>query len=498
MPRLLVAACLLLALPTLVAAEEPDVIYKQGIAKLREAQADHSALVPATKLLAQAAALYEAAGDEAKAAEVNSCLYWARKKMTLADTAAVKGDAQISQRLEAVAKPIPVDDAKAMLAKADEFAKTHADDPLLVAIRYFEVGDRFKDSEAIEKSLKAMQEVGAKAKLAEYKPEPTDGRVFVKSEPAGAAIILVTADGGKMDTGKVTPTLVQLPVGKQSLQLTLKGRKAATLAVEVDGKAIAKPDAATLEPLTVPVDIIFEDGWTAFVDGKPAKAVGTGKAETPCTVELPLGKHELGLAKERFVDVRQTVEVAEDGVKATGGLPANSVEIKAKPLKGPGQLLAAQLTNDLNDVAQWSVGSGKWSKTREGKMRGEGDSSTSFQRDLPGTGCISFRMNVISGMRPRIHLDGAGFNLSNEGYQKTLWVYGRPARGNPFPYVNGQDIAVSIDIQDDHFSVSINGKLIAEGAKGKSDRIRLKLQGGDDWSKGTTDFWDFKVPPPKR
>jgi len=331
MPRLSVAACcLFLALPALIAAEEPDVIYKQGIAKLRDAQADHSALVPATRLLAQAAALYEAAGDEAKAAEVNSCLYWARKKMTLADTAALKGDAQISHQLEAVAKPVPVDDAKAMLAKADEFAKTHADDPLLVAIRYFEVGDRFKDSEAIDKSLKAMQEVGAKAKLAEYKPAPTDGKAFIKSEPVGAAIILVMPDGGKMDTGKTTPSLVQAPVGNQTLELSLKGYKPFSLPVAVDGKAIVKPDAAKMEPVTVPIDIIFEDGWTVFVDGKPAKAVGTGKAaETPCTVEFLLGAHSIVLAKNRFVDIQQRIDVKGD----------MTLELKTKPQNGASLIL---------------------------------------------------------------------------------------------------------------------------------------------------------------
>ena len=339
MPRLYVAACcLLVVLPAFVFAEEPDAVYKQGVAKLRDAQADHAALVPATKLLAQAAALYEAAGDEAKTAEVNSCLYWAKKKFTLADTEAVKGDAVAVKRMETVAKAIPASEAKAMLEKAETFAKGHADDPLLTAIRYFEVGDRFPETaegrKAIQQSLAAMQKVGEKAKLETYKPAPTDGKAFIKSEPAGAAIVLVNADGGKLDTGKVTPALVQLPVGKQSLELTLKGHKPATLAVEVDGKAIAKPDAATLEPLTVPVDVIFEDGWTVFVDGKPAKASGAGKAETPCTVELPIGNHELGLAKDGFMDIKQRMTVAEDGVKQPSGIAASSVEIKAKPVKG--------------------------------------------------------------------------------------------------------------------------------------------------------------------
>jgi len=326
-----------------IAAEEPDAVYKQGIAKLRDAQSDHAALVPAVKLLAQAAALYEAAADEAKVAEVNSCLYWAKKKMTLADTDPLSMDAVAVQRIVAVAKAVPSDQAQAMFDKADAFAKTHAADPLLVAIRYFEVADRFKDSDAgrkaMELSLKAMQQVGERAKLETYKPAPTDGKAFIKSEPAGAAIILVTADGGKMDTGKVTPALVQLPVGKQTLELTLKGHKAATLAVEVDGRAIAKPEAPNIEPLAIPIDVIFEPGWIVFVDGKPAKAVGADKAETPCTAELPLGKHEIGLAKEGFLDLRQQVEVLEGGIKTGQATQITQMELKTRPMKGTSTLL---------------------------------------------------------------------------------------------------------------------------------------------------------------
>src|SRR5438034_11502790 len=128
-------------------AEDAESVYQEGVAKLRLAQADHSALVPATKLLAKAAALFEAAGDEAKSAEVNSCLYWAKKKMTLADTQIVKSNPEVSKRLEATAKELPVNEAEAMLKRADAFAQGHADDPLLAAIRYYEVGDRFKDNE---------------------------------------------------------------------------------------------------------------------------------------------------------------------------------------------------------------------------------------------------------------------------------------------------------------------------------------------------------------
>jgi len=342
-------------------AEDADAVYQQGLTKLRQSQSDQTALVPTTKLLAQAAALYEKMGEETKSAEVNSCLYWAKKKMTLADTNAFKGNLEVTKRLEATAKAVPVSEAQKMLERADAFAQGHADDPLLIAIHYFEIADRFKDNDtgrkAMDLSLKFMQQIGEKAKLAAYKPAATDGKAFITSEPPGAAIILVNADG-KQDLGKKTPSLIQIPMDRQTLELQLTGMKVATLRVNVDGKTIAKPTAVKLEPITVTVDIIFEEGWQVFIDGKPVDAHGASKAKTPCTADLPLGRHELGLAKEGFADIKQMVEVVEGGVKKDGILD-KSLEPKGKPIKGTGRLVADSRPLDGTWLLEYSNGHSK-------------------------------------------------------------------------------------------------------------------------------------------
>lgn len=360
MRRALVAILAVVALGAFAGDADP---YAEALALLRQAQADHSVLVPAVKALAKVAEEMEKANDP-RITEVNACLYWSRKRLTLADTQALGGNGTV-KRLEVVAKVVPVSEAKTMLDRAEAFAKGHADDPLLVAIQYFEVADRFPETaegrKAIQQSLASMQKVGEKAKLETYKPAPTDGRAFIKSEPAGAAIVLVNADG-KIDTGKVTPSLVQLPVGRQTLELTLRGRKPTTLAVEVDGKAIAKPDIATLNPLTVPIDIVFEDGWFVFVDGKRAKVAGK-KEETPCTAELPLGGHELGLAKEGFLDVKCRVTISESGAKQPSGM-SNSIEIKDKPSRGVSMLTKTsteeQVRNEAKEKAEQEKIVGKY------------------------------------------------------------------------------------------------------------------------------------------
>lgn len=345
--RSIVSTLLLCAL--LANAGETAAELKQsGIAALKESQNQPELIVTAARCFAKASALYEAEGKSEIAVEMNSFLYWCKKKMTLKDIEAFTngGETVVAEKIKSVdEKPAPVSEAQAWLTRAENFARGHADDPLLVAIRFFEVGDRFKESEvgrkAIDLSLKAMQRVGEKAKLESYKPAPTDGKAFIKSEPPGAAIILVTPDGGHLDTDKKTPALLQLPVGQQTLKLRLKGFSENSVQVTINGAAIARPEAVMLDPLTISIDIFFDEGWRVYVDSREAK-IQNGKNDTPCTAELPLGAHDLGLAKTGYADIHQRIEVTETGIKLAKGF-GKGIEIKAQSVKGVSKLLLSSL-----------------------------------------------------------------------------------------------------------------------------------------------------------
>ena len=345
MKHLLLFTVILLSGAAFSADTDGEALYKQGLAQLRTAQSDHSALVPAAKLLTQAIAAFEIEKNEAKEAEVNSCLYWAKKKMTLADAEAYKGNADVSKRLEESAKPMPASEAEGMFAKANAFAEGHADDPLLITIHYFEVADRFKDTDsgrkAMESSLKFMQMIGERTKLAAYKPAATDGKAFVASDPPGASIILISGDG-KQDLAKKTPSLIQIPQGRQTVELQLAGMKPASLNIEIDGKVIVKPAAVKLEPLTVTRDIVFEEGWHVFIDGMPIK-----DAKTPCTIETPVGLHSIALAKDGFMDISQRVQIKEDGEK--------TLEINGRASKGTSKFLKA-----VQAMASFEALKGEW------------------------------------------------------------------------------------------------------------------------------------------
>ncbi len=169
--------------------------------------------------------------------------------------------------------------------------------------------------------------------------QESEGKIFVKSDPAGARIVLVDADGRKTETGKVTPALLTLPTAKWAVELSLGGYQTASLSVTVDAKAISRPDPVVLERLTVAIDVVFEEGWQLFVDGKRARSADGKPSVTPCTIEVLPGMREIGLAREGFVDLRQTVDVTEAGVKKAGGQTGRTLDFHEKPRKGAGTLL---------------------------------------------------------------------------------------------------------------------------------------------------------------
>ncbi len=130
------------------AEDTPDQLRDKGFDALKAAQSDDTKIVEAARLLAQSAEAYEKAGNDSAASELGSYLFWCKKRMTLeqAEAFAGKGDTgkRIAERLNAVvAQKVEASDATKWLERADAFAAAHPKEPLLCAIRYFEVADRF-------------------------------------------------------------------------------------------------------------------------------------------------------------------------------------------------------------------------------------------------------------------------------------------------------------------------------------------------------------------
>lgn len=155
-------AILILSVLTFAAfcGESPEELKKAGMQALFDSQTHPEAVVKAAECFAKASELFVLAGNDTEAQESNSYLYWCKKKMNMQEIEAFRHNAP------AVPEPAPVvadpeTEAKTFFQRADTFAKLHARDHLLVAIRYFEVADRFTGTETGMKaqrlSLQEMQ-----------------------------------------------------------------------------------------------------------------------------------------------------------------------------------------------------------------------------------------------------------------------------------------------------------------------------------------------------
>ena len=174
----LLTLVLLILCPFILHAEDADEVREKGIAALKDSQTNPHAIVEAARHFVKAAALYGDAGNEEKNVEMNSFLYWCKKKMTLEDIEQFTkgGEAAVTGKLAALDKLVPkADDAQKWFDRADQFAKKNPNEHLLIAIRFFEVADRFKGSDASfqaqDRSLK--EQLSDKNSTVKTVPQPT-------------------------------------------------------------------------------------------------------------------------------------------------------------------------------------------------------------------------------------------------------------------------------------------------------------------------------------
>jgi hypothetical protein len=154
----------------------------------------------------------------------------------------------------------------------------------------------------------------------------------------------------------------------------------------------------------------------------------------------------------------------------------------------------AEINQTINDLASFTKWHGDWTQLHAG-LRVKGESDGEFGPDLPGRVRISLILNVIDGMRPRIYLMGPGIYVGNEGFDQKISVFGPGVRnlsGAPVAYEHNKAMKVSITIDDGSFEVLID-RHVMSGRCLPCKRVRLPLEGGDNYSQGTTEFREMKV-----
>lgn len=334
---------------------------------LKESQEDRAKLVPAIQALTEAIGRAEAANDDAKASELSACLFWARKRLNIQEinalTEASPDAAKCSE--EVVQKKVDTSQAQIWLSKADGYAEGQKD-PLLKAIRYYEVANRFQGTteglKAMEKSLALMQEAKVTVQNGNSIVGPAekgDGKLYVSSTPSGAQILVMQLNELR-DTGAKTPSMIELPKGP--VVVVLRKEKFEDTRVEaIVGDAISK-SVITLEREKFDVDVIADeklgDGWRVFVNGQAVLDKSDNYVLAPCTIRVPEGSVQISLAKEGFFDptpIRVTVRAGQKTV----------AEVKGSPRVGTSAILRyfAQFREQENKkiVGTWTAKHPHWS-----------------------------------------------------------------------------------------------------------------------------------------
>lgn len=132
-----------------------------------------------------------------------------------------------------------------------------------------------------------------------------EGRVYVQSDPPGADISLLVDGVGKPLSQK-TPSMIGITQGNQTIVVSKDGYVPRQININV-ASHITKTGIVKLEVQTSKVDILYEDGWTVFVNNKPINDVEGRLAKTPCTVEIQ-AKATVTIAKAGYQDMPIQIE----------------------------------------------------------------------------------------------------------------------------------------------------------------------------------------------
>jgi len=211
------------------AEEDPDKLLSDGKAELWASQDDPKAIVNAARLFSKASTLFEKAGRQDEAVEVNSYLYWCKKKMNRDDMDAfLKTKDDSAKALEKVgSETVAAAEAQRWYDRVDKFATSRPDDHLLIAIRFFEVADRFKGSDislkAQDRSLTAMQQAlksardKDKAQAAAAAAEKPEAPKPAERPPVAANAVIIM----DLANGRSTARLPEPPADAQKTAETM-------------------------------------------------------------------------------------------------------------------------------------------------------------------------------------------------------------------------------------------------------------------------------------
>lgn len=189
-------------------------------------------------------------------------------------------------------------------------------------------------------------------------------------------------------------------------------------------------------------------------------------------------------------------------------LPAVSLEERMlhSLLRGYHQSVAARLTAadqttqpplaeeplaGSNSV-KWQPESGAWTLA-DGVLTGGGDSSMLYDFNRAPPFQIDFEVTVLDGMRPRLVMGKVKF--ANEAYKTTFGLYPQPKGAPLFTYERNKPYQITIKATKDKTELWVDGAKVCDGPKIEGVVDVLQFRGGDDYSKGKTEFRKVHISP---
>ena len=148
--------------PAALSADQAEALVQSGNLAMKDADAKPERIVDAAIAFGAALPYYQAQGDTDRVSELQADIFWCKKRMDLDEVksyAAQKhSDAANAAALataERVATAVvPQSEGEAYFTRAQAYAERHPQNDLEIAMRYFEVAERFQGSEV---SLKAQK-----------------------------------------------------------------------------------------------------------------------------------------------------------------------------------------------------------------------------------------------------------------------------------------------------------------------------------------------------
>lgn len=213
-------------------AVEADQQAALGLQVLQASDTNPRQTVAAALAFTSALGFYRAQGDTDRVCELQASLYWCKKRMTLEDVQAFlvargqdEGLAKLAEQMAtATATTVPKEEAAAYFSRAEKYAQQHPMDYLQVAIRYFEVADRFQGTDvsltaqrrSLDAQRQAIQGDGSASKIAHELPAavavagdlpPAAGKIISDFNAAAAIISKSAASEVAKEERRLTDSL---------------------------------------------------------------------------------------------------------------------------------------------------------------------------------------------------------------------------------------------------------------------------------------------------